>query len=83
MNDPVMGNRIDGHRSGVSQTVAMSISGHRTDAMFRRYNITSDADQRAALTVRQAYSAQQIASEPGVNTGTEKVRVQRTRIVCA
>ena len=66
-------------RAGVSQSVAMSISGHLTDAMFRRYNITSDADQRAALTARQAYSAPQIANpEPnaGANTDVEAVRVQ-------
>jgi integrase len=66
-------------RAGVSQTVAMSISGHVTDAMFRRYNITSDADQRAALTARQAYSTPQIAAaEPDAEgkAGPEKVSVQ-------
>lgn len=31
-------------RAGVSQHVAMAILGHRTDAMFRRYNITSAQD---------------------------------------
>ena len=36
-------------RAGVPQSVAMSISGHRTISMFNRYNITSDEDQRAAL----------------------------------
>jgi integrase len=36
-------------RAGVPQSVAMSISGHRTISMFLRYNITSDADQREAL----------------------------------
>lgn len=41
-------------RAGVSQSVIMSIGGWKTDAMFRRYNITSDADQRAALTAREA-----------------------------
>lgn len=35
-------------RAGVSQTVAMKISGHETEAMFRRYNITSSADVAAA-----------------------------------
>lgn len=33
-------------RAGVPRTVAMSISGHRTTAMFNRYNITSDDDRR-------------------------------------
>ena len=36
-------------RAGVPQSVAMSISGHRTVSMFLRYNITSDADRRDAL----------------------------------
>jgi len=36
-------------RAGVSQVVAMSISGHKTVSMFHRYNITSSSDQRRAL----------------------------------
>jgi integrase len=36
-------------RAGVSQTVAMRISGHRTDSVFRRYDITSDDDLRQAM----------------------------------
>ena len=36
-------------RAGVPQTVAMSITGHRTDSMFRRYNVVSTVDQADAL----------------------------------
>jgi integrase len=36
-------------RGGVSQAVAMSISGHKTVSMFYRYNITSAADKIDAL----------------------------------
>jgi integrase len=35
--------------SGVPQAIAMSISGHKTDAMFRRYCITNDDAKREAL----------------------------------
>lgn len=36
-------------RAGVDQAVAMKISGHITDATFRRYNIVSEEDVRAAV----------------------------------
>ena len=35
-------------RSGVPQTVAMSITGHKTISVFGRYNITSGDDQAGA-----------------------------------
>lgn len=35
-------------RAGVPRSVAMKITGHRTEAVYRRYTITSDADQRDA-----------------------------------
>jgi hypothetical protein len=35
-------------QSGVSQAVAMTISGHATDSVFRRYQIVSEADIIAA-----------------------------------
>jgi integrase len=42
-------------RAGVSQTVAMTITGHKTDAVFRRYNITSDDDKREAISKLKTY----------------------------
>jgi hypothetical protein len=36
-------------RKGVSQEVGKSITGHVTDAMYARYNITSTEDQQKAL----------------------------------
>lgn len=35
-------------RGGVPRSVAMKITGHRTEAVYRRYAITSDDDQRDA-----------------------------------
>lgn len=36
-------------RAGVSQTVAQAITGHKSGAVFTRYNITDTRDIRAAL----------------------------------
>lgn len=36
-------------RAGVPQSVAMKITGHETDSMFRRYNIVTTDDTRSAL----------------------------------
>lgn len=35
-------------RAGVPRSVAMKTTGHRTEAVYRRYTITSDADMREA-----------------------------------
>jgi integrase len=42
-------------RAGVTETVAMQISGHRTTSTFRRYNITTDDDLRDAVEKVAAY----------------------------
>jgi integrase len=42
-------------RAGVRETVAMAISGHRTRAIFDRYNITSDEDLREAVRQTQQH----------------------------
>jgi hypothetical protein len=43
-------------RGGVSQHVAMAISGHKTPSMFQRYNITSAEDNLDAPRRRQTYA---------------------------
>lgn len=51
-------------RAGVPREIAMAISGHVTDAMFRRYNIVSDADVRAAAAKIDAYISEQRDRKP-------------------
>jgi hypothetical protein len=42
---------------GVSQKIAMSISGHKTPSVFERYNIVDESDKLSALAARDAYHA--------------------------
>ena len=42
-------------RAGVPEAIAKSITGHKTDAVFQRYNITSDADKQDAVSKLDAY----------------------------
>ena len=55
---------------GVSETVVMGISGHRTRATFDRYNITSVEDTRAALEAVSAWTGGNIRTT--VAQSTEK-----------
>lgn len=36
-------------KSGVSESVAMKVSGHRSSAIFKRYDIVSDDDLQEAM----------------------------------
>jgi hypothetical protein len=50
-------------RAGVAESVAMTISGHQSPLVFKRYDITSHEDQRNALAATEAYRAQRRAFE--------------------
>src|SRR5216684_367535 len=43
-------------RSGVPESVAMKISGHRSRSVFEHYNITSDRDVKEAMSKVTAYN---------------------------
>src|SRR5262249_31139365 len=43
--------------AGVDITVAKTITGHRTESMFRRYAIVNEDQKRGALAKKQAYLA--------------------------
>ena len=47
-------------RAGVDRGTAMSISGHKTEHVFERYNITSTEDRKAALLRVTQYNAKEV-----------------------
>jgi hypothetical protein len=55
-------------RAGVREGVAMAISGHRTRAIFDRYNIASDEDLRQAMKQTE-HLATQPAKQKVVSIG--------------
>lgn len=60
-------------RATVPQSVTMKISGHRTAAIFRRYDIASEADIREARRT-QAYLRAQPATTRVVALPAEAAR---------
>jgi integrase len=63
-------------RAGVAESVAMTISGHQSPLVFKRYDITSHEDQRNALAATEAYRAQRRALKV-TPLNTDKTRTAR------
>ena len=60
-------------RAGVPQTVAMSITGHKTVNMFNRYNISSHEDRREAWR----RTAEYVAAAPRSRTNLIQMNPKR------
>jgi integrase len=63
-------------RAGISRPVAMLISGHKTESMYARYDITDEADLEAAGEKLATYYAAQKAALEKKNVQSGRKNVQ-------
>jgi len=59
-------------RAGAPEKVAQAISGHRTRAIFDRYNITTEADLKDAMRRVSEYHERKHDQPGGIQAGTQQ-----------
>lgn len=67
----------DAEHSGAPRHEVMKISGHKTEAVYRRYAIENREQRRAALAQIDEYRAKKV----GDKTGTDSTETQQAHSV--